>query len=521
MPPQHVAILGGGLTGLSSAFHLARRFPKARISLLEKQNRLGGWVRSERVDVTVPSAEGAPQSAHVRLEGGPRTLRPNGLAVLELVNLLKLTPSLLTVPRTAPAARNRYLHIPGSRPGLLRIPTSLPSLLVSPLARTLLPGVLRDALSPANRPPPTHDTHATDADGDESVDAFLTRRFGAAFARTFGSALVHGIYAADARTLSVRAAFPLLVELEAKGWGSVARGMLASAFARKPASADESGYELGEVEGLMRGVSVYSFREGMGELVDALERNLLGRPNVEILRGDGATSLRRADSGHRFEVQTASGATLTPTHIVSALPLPTLDTLVHSSSSALPPLPHLTAEPTSTVTVVNLLFPGPPTALHPPGFGYLIPRPSSYADSERENPLGVLGTVFDSCALPTQDAGAPVTKLTMMLGGPYYAARPALVSSITDPEFMRRLLDTLAHHLGTPRACIPEPLLVRVRTHADCIPTPTPGHETRVTQLREAAKERWGEEAEVIGAGVGGVSVPACVEAGRLVGRNW
>ncbi|EPT05442.1 hypothetical protein FOMPIDRAFT_1013224 [Fomitopsis schrenkii] len=93
----------------------------------------------------------------------------------------------------------------------------------------------------------------------------------------------------------------------------------------------------------------------------------------------------------------------------------------------------------------------------------------------------------------------------MMLGGPYYAARPALVSSTTDPEFVRRLLDTLAHDLGTPRVCIPEPLLVRVRTHAGCIPTPTPGHETRVTQLREAMKERWGEEAEVIGAGVGGV----------------
>ena len=90
MPPQHVAVLGGGLTGLSSAFHLARHFPKARISLLEKQDRLGGWVMSERVDVNVPLPGGKEQQAHVLLEGGPRTLRPNGLAVLELVSLLDI-----------------------------------------------------------------------------------------------------------------------------------------------------------------------------------------------------------------------------------------------------------------------------------------------------------------------------------------------------------------------------------------------------------------------------------------------
>ena len=214
------------------------------------------------------------------------------------VNLLNLSPSLLTVPRTAPAARNRFLHLPGGAPGLQRIPASLPSLLVSPLARTLLPAVFRDAFLPANRLRPTDGK----ADGDESVDAFLTRRFGATFARTFGSALVHGIYAADSRVLSVRAAFPLLLECEAKGWGSVARGMLASAFSRKSAAAEGNGYELGEVEGLMKGVSVYSFREGMGELVGALEKDLAARANVEILKGDGAASLSRVDNGRSFEV---------------------------------------------------------------------------------------------------------------------------------------------------------------------------------------------------------------------------
>ncbi|KZT70026.1 Protoporphyrinogen oxidase [Daedalea quercina L-15889] len=529
MPPQHVAILGGGLTGLSSAFHLARRFPYSRISLLEKQSRVGGWVMSERVDVRVPSAQGTQHTAHTLLEAGPRTLRPNGLAVLELIHLLKLTPSLLTVPRTAPAARNRFLHIPGS-PGLLRIPASLPSLLVSPLARTLLPAVLNDAFTSANSPHSTaHTTEQSDA--DESVDAFLTRRFGAVFARTFGSALVHGIYAADSRQLSMRAAFPQLVEYEKTGAGSVARGVLASAFKSNHAGVlTESEYEFGEVKELMEGVSVYSFKEGMSELVSALESELATKENVRIVKGDGVAELARNDDGGGFKIVTESGMTLTASHLVSAVPLPTLDAIVRSSvstsPSSLPTLPYLSANPASSVTVVNLVFPGPPESLHPPGFGYLIPRPASDYRT-KENILGILGTVFDSCALPAQDAGAPATKITVMLGGPYYAHEQRTLPSVDkkrntqDPEFAHKLLGELARHLGRERETIPEPLLVRVRTHEACIPTPTPGHEARMAVMRRAVKESWGEHAEVIGAGVGGVSVPACVEAGKRVGRGW
>jgi oxygen-dependent protoporphyrinogen oxidase len=77
MTPRHVGVIGGGITGLTSAFHLARKFPSAQITLFEKQNRLGGWLKSERVQIG---------DQHVLVETGPRTLRPNSLALLELVS---------------------------------------------------------------------------------------------------------------------------------------------------------------------------------------------------------------------------------------------------------------------------------------------------------------------------------------------------------------------------------------------------------------------------------------------------
>lgn len=290
MPPNSVAVLGAGLTGLSSAYHLSRQFPKSKITLLEKQLRLGGWVQTERKEIK-------NLSASILLEGGPRTLRPNGKSVLELVsnevpprsvlteksqiNLLRLEDNVIVIPKTAPPAKARYLYIPksyGTEPsGMQRIPSSIMSLLFSPLLPVMLPPVLLEPFKKANRNLKI---------GDESVDSFFTRRFGATFARTFGSALVHGIYAADSRKLSVRAAFPAIIDAEQRGMGSMVRGMLVPN--KKKA---EEPYELGKIEEMMRGVSVYSFRDGMETLTRALEAALRAAPNVEILPGTHISSL--------------------------------------------------------------------------------------------------------------------------------------------------------------------------------------------------------------------------------------
>lgn len=76
---KDVAILGGGITGLVSAFYLSKQRPDIRITIFEGSSRLGGWLHSKQVDVG---------SGNVVFEQGPRTLRPNfpnGLITLKLV----------------------------------------------------------------------------------------------------------------------------------------------------------------------------------------------------------------------------------------------------------------------------------------------------------------------------------------------------------------------------------------------------------------------------------------------------
>jgi oxygen-dependent protoporphyrinogen oxidase len=194
-----------------------------------------------------------------------------------------------------------------------------------------------------------------------------------------------------------------------------------------------------------------------------------------------------------------------PTHVVSALPLPTLSDMLPAPAA----LPAINTTLASSVTVLNLVFPPTAEPVHPPGFGYLIPRPADGYASAR-SPL--LGVVFDSCALTGQDRGAPgFTKLTVMLGGPYPVARAQLS--------VPRVLDALREQLGT---ALPEPVHVAVHDHATCIPAPAPGHLGRVARLREVlASPQWGGRLEVVGAGVGGVSVGDCVRQGREAGMHW
>ena len=77
---QEVAVLGGGITGLASAFYISKALKNVHVTLYEGGDRLGGWLRSTAVDVG---------NCKVVFEQGPRTLRPNypnGIITLDLVS---------------------------------------------------------------------------------------------------------------------------------------------------------------------------------------------------------------------------------------------------------------------------------------------------------------------------------------------------------------------------------------------------------------------------------------------------
>ena len=75
-----IAVLGGGITGLSTAYYLTKQLPNAKITVYEGSERVGGWLSSKYVDVG---------NGKILFEQGPRTLRPHGPAAfvtLEMVS---------------------------------------------------------------------------------------------------------------------------------------------------------------------------------------------------------------------------------------------------------------------------------------------------------------------------------------------------------------------------------------------------------------------------------------------------
>lgn len=206
-------------------------------------------------------------------------------------------------------------------------------------------------------------------------------------------------------------------------------------------------------------------------------------------------------------------------HLISALAPPTLSTL-------LPYLPHLLYNTYTTVGVLNLVYPLPPARIHPAGFGYLVPRsPTSL------NPEGILGVIFDSTAVPGNDDLAvegKVTKLTMMMGGPWWSSYPVSEGrTVSPPASAEELVQPALEHLHRvfPVLKDAKPLIAIPQIQKDCIPTYLTGHGGRLRELHHYlsdAGDGSGVQGRVslVGNGYGGVGVNDCVLSAEEVVRG-
>ena len=203
---QRVVVIGAGITGLTAARELFRVSEKVRrpveVTVLEASPRAGGKIRTETVDGAV-------------VETGPDsfvTLKPE---MLDLIRELGLESELIP---TGSEAGVSVLH--GGR--LLPMPSGMQ--LISPTR--ILPFVfsslfslkakLRMALEPL-----VPKRNSTD---DESLADFARRRLGAEALEMLVAPMLAGIFAGDPEKMSVKSAFPQLIEMAAESRCAVAAG---------------------------------------------------------------------------------------------------------------------------------------------------------------------------------------------------------------------------------------------------------------------------------------------------------
>lgn len=219
---------------------------------------------------------------------------------------LGLEHRLLATKKESAAAQNRFIYYPDRLvkmpgPGSTLLGT-LSSLMTEPVFTGFVPGLMREIFQ-RERPPDLQ---------DESVGSFVSRRFGAKLADNIVSAVLHGIYAGDAYQLSIRSILPRLWETEGK-YGSLTRSFLGGLSGWKPISQEDLGLVHPQVETDISDWSIFTFPNGIGELVDAIAAVLEKNDKVIIQKNKRVAKLKlqRDSSGQKVQIPSPIATNLT------------------------------------------------------------------------------------------------------------------------------------------------------------------------------------------------------------------
>jgi len=314
-------------------------------------------------------------------------------------------------------------------------------------------------------------------DADESIGAFMRRRFGDEATTYLAEPLLAGIHAGDVDRLSVRALFPRLVDAERK------HGSLLRAF-RRPVSHQPSAVSH---DGAFK-----SLPGGLSEMVNALVEHL----GAEHVRVNTAVA---AISGHGpFTVRTSGGDAIEARAVVIATPAYVTAPLLRDRDEE---IARLAGEISyASAATVSLAFTRSDVRHPLTGSGFVVPRVEN---------TGILAASWLSSKWPHR---APEDRVLMraFLGG----ARDPRALERSDDELIKTSLAALTPLLGIER----QPLLTRVYRWERGNAQHEVGHLDRIAAIDRALAQHPG--LFVTGSGFRGVGIPDCVADARATAKQ-
>jgi oxygen-dependent protoporphyrinogen oxidase len=337
-----IAIIGGGISGLTAAFTLEepRHAGAVEYTLYESSPHLGGVLRTERIQGCI-------------VEAGPDSFLTEKPWAADLCRTLGLGDQLIG---SNDAQRKTYIFVNGR---LIPIPDGLMFLVPTKILPTGLSPLFSWTTKLRMAQEFFHPPRAAEA--DESVASLVERHYGAEMVTRLADPLLSGIYGGEAASLSVRAVLPRFAEME-RTHGSLGRALLA---ARKnlPRPANESVRPL-----------FTSPKNGMQQLVDTL----IPRLNPASLLTSCPVESIHPEPGGGWTVGVypeARGTGLKSNHfdaLILAVPTHAAAQLLASSSTALST--ELAAIAYSSSITVALAYDREVRQSLPQGFGFLVPR---------------------------------------------------------------------------------------------------------------------------------------------------
>ncbi|PSR90475.1 hypothetical protein BD289DRAFT_481714 [Coniella lustricola] len=536
-PPKDIAILGGGLTGLTTAYYLTRFHPTAKITIYEASDRIGGWVDTERV--SVKTIDG--RNAAIAFERGARAVSPQkgagrweDFVLFDLIDQLGLNQPhgdrpapVFKVSKDDPILCNRYIYYPDhlvSLPGpptgssvftrIIQGTSSLFAILTEPLFTGLWAAgrnyytKTEEMRSKYARSKPTGEVpqqYQMSELPDVSTGQFLENFFGGpAFVNNAVSAMYHGIWGGDVWSLSVVSTTlqNLYIRIQHQMAGVITKDHDYQSgrdlLMRNPRVVDVW-QELG------KGTGYLGFLHGFDTLTQALANKLKQNPNVSIKTGAPVSSLGFDKKRNKTIVSSSVAGTRGYDKVISSLYSGTLANLAGDA------LPELKKSQAVTIQIVNLWYPRAELNHPHRGFGYLIPQSVPL----KNNPHAALGVIFDSdrdlAAGDPEAQNVGGTKLTVMLGGHYWRDLPTKYLP-NAAEAATMAIDTVRHHLGIPEN---EPVYTSSKVCRECIPQHLVHHRTRMATAHTQLQNAFGGTLAVVGGSYTSPGVLPSLKAAR------
>ena len=418
-----IAIIGAGISGLSAAHWI--REAGHDVTVFEQLERAGGVIQTIRGDGYL-------------FEAGPNSFLDNAPDTLDLCASLGLNNELEKQPLRE---NTRFIFVNGR---LQEVPLGPAGMITTGiLSRSAKIRLLKEPFVKASR-----------ARNDESLAAFVRRRFGDEILNNVVTPFISGVYAGDPEKLSLQAIFPTLFDLE-RDYGSVIGGVFRKMLRCAKSHRSETRKKHARARNLC------SFKNGMAVLPDRIAECLGGRIHFST----EVTHINRSPKG--FQVITEShtpGAGIFDAVLlaVPAYQLPHLLEPYAPEASA-----YLTSIPHNRLIVVAIGYPKSQVDYPCNGFGFLVPRNQG---------IRILGSIWSSSIFSGR-APKDHHAFTVFIGG----GLDPDAYDLSDSDLREQIDKDLGRIVGAHGPFAKEQIVRWERA----IPQYPIGHVERISRLRE------------------------------------
>ncbi|MGX6442333.1 protoporphyrinogen oxidase [Neobacillus sp. K501] len=459
---QKVAIVGGGIAGLTAAFYLQKIIKEKNlaidIKLIEASHRLGGKMQTVVRD-------------GFTIERGPDSFLARKTSMIRLAKEVGMDGELVpnSTGKSYVLVNEKLYSMPGG--SIMGIPTEIGPFITTGLFS--IPGKVRAAAdfilpkSPGGK--------------DQSLGGFFRRRLGDEVVENLIEPLLSGIYAGDIDQMSLMSTFPQFYQVEQK-YRSLILGMKRTAPAQ-PKKTEKKDEKKG---------GFLTFKTGLQSFAEAIEANL---DRQSILKGHRVDKIVRKDK--QYELYLNNDETLLADSLVVATPHK-ITAAMFSDCDFFEPLKSV---PSTSVATVALAFPEEAIKTDINGTGFVVSRNSDYS--------------ITACTWTHKKWEHSTPKGKALLRCYVGRAGDETIVDLSDDQIINIVLDDLNKTMDITM----KPDFAVVSRWKESMPQYTVGHKQRLDTIREHIQTEL-PGVFIAGASYGGVGVPDCIDQGEAAVKD-